>query len=164
MNSNLQNHPYDKSVLYFSKEGELLQVQYARKAGLQGETALCGISAEDEIVVCIPRTKKLQILMDQKVYDKIMRIDKEKFLVFAGLGGDGRSIVEFARNFCVKIASQLNFPPALVSVSNHISQLQHEASLMGNRRPFGVQTLLLGYSPEKKKMEIYFNEPSGKLF
>jgi 20S proteasome subunit alpha 4 len=163
--SSMKMDPYDKMVNVFSDKGELLQVEYARKAGMLGDPILCGVSAVDnEIVVCVPTSKQKHILLDHRSIDKISKIDPNFFLGFSGLGGDGQALVNTMREKCVVHKIRDGFPSSLSWAASKISKLQHKASLQNNRRPFGLQTLLLGRDAKTNKMEIYLIDPSGSYF
>jgi 20S proteasome subunit alpha 4 len=156
---------YDKSILKFSDKGELLQVEYAKKSGLLGETMLCGISKKDhEIVVCIPTSKKSHILIDRKSIDKIARVDENILFAFSGLSGDGRSVINQLREYCVEKSATYQSPVDLRTLSSFLGLYQHSCTLYEEGRPYGIQSLLLGYSNEKKVMEIYLCEPSGEFW
>jgi 20S proteasome alpha/beta subunit len=156
---------YDKSILKFSDKGELLQVEYAKKSGLLGETILCGISEKgQEIVVCIPTSKKNHILLDRKSIDKVTRIDENVFFAFSGLGGDGRAVIEKLRDHCIDKATTYQAPVELRTLSSFLGLHQHSCTLYEERRPYGIQSLLLGFSREKEVMEVYLCEPSGEFW
>jgi 20S proteasome alpha/beta subunit len=152
---------YDKNVNLFSSNGELLQVQYARKAGERGSAVLCSHTSSGEVVVCIPTAKSVQALQDRQSVDKLSKVSEGIWFTFAGLAGDGRALLKAARSFCTEYQSKFGSTPAVRSVARYIGELQHDCTLSGGRRPFGVQVLLIGEDDNKGSLEIYNSEPSG---
>jgi hypothetical protein len=159
--SDSQSVRYDKNVNLFSSTGELLQVQYARNAGLKGSPILCSQTATDEVIVCIPTSPGLQSLQDRRSVDKLAKITDGIWFAFAGLAGDGRALLKASRNFCTEYQSKFGSIPSVRSVARYIGELQHESTLTGGKRPYGVQVLLIGAEDSTGKLAIYSSEPSG---
>ena len=128
----------DKNVNLFSDEGELLQVQYARKAGLQGGSVICATSVNNDVAICIPNSSELPILLDRRSVDKVSKIDDDIWFAFSGLAGDGRALISQARKYCIDYRSQFGCPPTGRNVASIMGQLQHEATLTGSKFCFNV--------------------------
>ena len=154
---------YDKNVNLFSANGELLQVQYAKEAGLKGASILCSHTSDGEVVLCIPTREDTQTLQDRRSVDKVAKISEGMWLAFSGLAGDGRAITKSARNFCNDYQFQFGIIPTVRSVARHIGEEQHESTLTGGRRPYGVQMLLIGQEEEDGELSVYKSEPSGEV-
>jgi 20S proteasome alpha/beta subunit len=152
---------YDKNVNLFSSTGVLLQVQYARNAGMKGSPILCSQTSTNEIVVCIPTSPSMQSLQDRRAVDKLAKISDGIWFAFAGLAGDGRALLKASRNFCTEYQSKFGSIPSVRSVARYIGELQHESTLTGGKRPYGVQVLLIGAEDSTGKLAIYSSEPSG---
>jgi len=153
---------YDKNVNLFSSSGELLQVQYARNAGLRGAPILCSQSAENDIVLCLPTPAAVQTLQDRRSVDKVAKVGDGLWLAFSGLAGDGRALTRAARQFCLDYSSKFGSNPTVRSVARYIGEVQHESTLTGGKRPFGVQVVLIGEDEPDGKLTIYNSDPSGK--
>eukprot|EP01038_Epipyxis_sp_PR26KG_P007220 gene7220-9851_t len=146
----------------FSNDGDLMQVEYARKAGLKGSTVICSSVGTGEVVICIPIAKASSMsLLDRRAVDKISKVSGSIWIIFSGLAGDGKALIREARLFCVNYRSTLGCSPSTRSVANYIAELQHDATLTSGKRPFGVQCIVLGTGSDNKKCEIYLCEPSG---
>jgi 20S proteasome subunit alpha 4 len=160
---------YDKNINIFSNQGELLQVDYALNAALKGETTICAKSKEGEIILCLLRKRSLifhsnsYMLFDRRSVDKVSKIDNNVWVAFSGLLGDGRSLIKQARMFCVSYFSKFGCSPLIGSIAHNIGDLQHEATLLGGRRPFGVQILVIGCDSSEKSFKLFLTNPSGEV-
>lgn len=153
---------YDKNVNLFSSSGELLQVQYARNAGLRGSPVLCSLTSNGEVVVCMPTELKIQALQDRRSVDKLSKVCDGIWFTFAGLAGDGRALLKAARSFSADYQSKFGSVPKVRSVARYIGELQHECTLSGGRRPFGVQVILIGEDDNMGTLKVFNSEPSGE--
>ncbi|RYG97838.1 hypothetical protein EON65_52255 [archaeon] len=125
---------YDKDISKFSSEGRLMQVDYARKAGMRGNSQLAAsIAVAKEIVLVAPTTKKLQILEENTIADKVMRIDENSVLAVSGLAGDGRYVAAQLRAFSLSFWNQFGSLPSTVGLAKVLGGLQHEANLKGGK-------------------------------
>lgn len=133
INGKLRRNTLDKNVNLFSDEGELLQVQYARKAGLQGGSVVCATSSSKDVLICIPNPTELPILLDRRSVDKVSRIDDDIWFAFAGLAGDGRALISQARKYCIDYRSQYGCSPTGRNIASIMGQQQHEATITGSK-------------------------------
>lgn len=152
---------YDKNVNLFSSTGELLQVQYARNAGLRGSPILCSSSSNGEVLICIPTPSYLQALQDRRYIDKLTKVHDGIWFAFSGLAGDGRALMKAARSFCIEYQAKFGSIPSVRSVARYIGEIQHESTLSGGKRPFGVQVILIGEEGNSGNLAIFSSEPSG---
>jgi 20S proteasome alpha/beta subunit len=152
---------YDKNVNLFSPSGDLLQVQYAKNAGLLGGSVLASTSKDGEVILCIPVPLKLQLLQDKRSVDKVSKLSDGLWIAFSGLAGDGRALTKAARAFCLDYQYKFGSVPSVRSVASYIGELQHESTLTGGKRPYGVQTILVGTSDDGKGFSLYCTDPSG---
>lgn len=152
---------HDKNVNLFSSNGELLQVQYAKNAGLKGASVLCSQSAENDIILCVPTPAAVQTLQDRRSVDKVAKIGDGLWIAFAGLAGDGRALIRAARQFSLGYSSKFGSMPTVRSLARFVGETQHESTLTGGKRPFGVQIILIGEEEPGGKLAIYNTDPSG---
>ena len=89
------SNEYDRSVYTFSSEGQLFQIEYARKAVQQGWTTL-GIQVKDGIILASEKkiVNKLQI---PSSLEKITKINDRVICGYSGLLADARSLIDHAR-------------------------------------------------------------------
>jgi 20S proteasome alpha/beta subunit len=129
---------YDKSISLFSPDGDLLQIKYADKAGANGLSLVCIITAANSIVLCSPALPSHN-LMDRRCVDKVSKVDEGIWVAFAGLLGDGRYITRKARQFCNSYQMKFGCRPDVAALAHHIGSLQHEASVKGGKmRPHAL--------------------------
>ena len=92
---------YDRTIVVFSPDGRLLQVEYARQAVKRGSTAI-GITIGNGVILgAIKSSVPLAVSDTSK---KIFEIDDHIGLVGSGILADARNLVEMAR-----VKSQISF-------------------------------------------------------
>lgn len=129
-----RSSPYDLSINWFSDQGELVQVEYARKAATnQGLPTVCGISLSNEVILCSRISNVQHCLLDRRSVDKIARVYDHIFLVSSGLAGDARALLEKARIFCINHQHKFGTRPSVNAVARYIGEIQHEATLGGGK-------------------------------
>ena len=123
---------YDKDITKFSSDGELLQVDYARLAGMRGNPLLAAVVFKSkEVVLLAPSTKKLHTLEEISIADKIMRIDDNSIFAVSGLAGDGRNVASQLRAFSLSFSNQYGSLPSTLGLAKTFGRFQHEANLKG---------------------------------
>ena len=159
---------YDKNVNVFSNEGELLQVEYARKAGRRGSSIICVDCEDNEILLMISSPTKRKAnstvimdmddiddrtsydsydtLLDKRSVDKLSRIHDNLWLAFSGLGGDGRYLLNEARVFSVAFKRNFGFPPTPFSVARELASLQHKSTILRGTTNDDFISYLLHYT------------------
>lgn len=155
---------YDKNVNLFSSNGELMQVQYARNAGLKGAPILCSQTNDGDVILCVPTPADIQTLQDRRSVDKVAQIGDGLWFAFSGLAGDGRALLKYARTFCVDYQMKFGSTPSVRSVARVLGEVQHESTLTGGKRPYGVQVILVGVDDSGSRLSIYTSEPSGNIY
>ncbi|KAJ1463002.1 nucleophile aminohydrolase [Pelagophyceae sp. CCMP2097] len=150
---------YDLSATSFSPDGRIFQVEYATKAVENGGTVI-GLRCKDGVVLGVEKIIFSKMLV-HSANRRVSTIDEHAGIAIAGLGSDGRQIVERAREEC---ASYLDIygslvPPAVVA--NRIADYVHYFTIHGALRPFGAAAVLAAYDAETKQHELYTIEPSG---
>lgn len=153
---------YDKNVNLFSSNGELMQVQYARNAGLKGAPILCSHAVNGDVILCVPTPADIQTLQDRRSVDKVAQIGDGMWFAFSGLAGDGRALLKYARSFCIDYQGKFGSTPSVRSVARMLGEVQHESTLTGGKRPYGVQVILIGVDDSGDGLSIYSSEPSGE--
>lgn len=126
------NHPYDKVNGAFSPNGDLLQLEYARKACKLGSSAIGGIShlESDRAIICLPESpRKLKLLDPRHSTDKIAIVDDNIVVVCAGLVSDAQYLIDEARKYSLGIHSTLGQPASPRSVAMHVAGLFHGRTL-----------------------------------
>ena len=151
---------YDKSAILFSPEGELLQVEYAEKASKKG-ISLIACSIENALILCSPTPSEFDLL-DRRYLDKVSEIWDGLWICSTGLQGDGKALIREARTYCVDFKTQFGCAPSVSAVARHIGEIKHQATLIGGKRPYGVETLVIGYDEDDRTdPKIFMCKSSG---
>lgn len=111
---------------FFSPKGELEQVEYARNAAKQGQTILGGVCINNNVLLCIPTKRYIQKLVDFRKSDKIMKIDKNVYMAFAGIAGDGKALAMKAQKFCISNRAKFGFMLNPFGLAGLIGREQHK--------------------------------------
>ena len=119
---------HDQAVTTFSPKGELLQVQYAQIAADGGEPCVALSCHSGEIVICYPSAPSSSLL-DQRISDKIGRINDGNWAVFSGIAGDGLQILREARDHSSAYESVYGSYPSVQYTAQRIGEIQHSATL-----------------------------------
>jgi proteasome alpha subunit len=148
---------YDRTIVVFSPDGRLLQVEYAREAVKRGSTAI-GIRLKNAVVLGSLKTTASLGVSDS--YRKIYEIDSHIGLVSSGLLSDARDLVEVSR-----VKAQINRitygePISVSSLTRYVSDRKHIVTQYAGMRPYGVGLLIGGVNDEPALFET---DPSGTM-
>jgi len=149
---------YDRTIVVFSPDGRLLQVEYAREAVKRGSTSV-GIRTKDAVV--LGSTKMTSSLGVPESYKKIYEIDSHIGLVSSGLLGDARDLVGVSR-----VKAQINRitygePISVSSLTKSICDRKHMVTQYAGVRPYGVGLLVGGV--DNGNAILYETDPSGTM-
>ncbi len=146
---------YDRTIVVFSPDGRLFQVEYAREAVKAGSTAV-GVVYKDGII--LTAQKKVSKLV--KFSDKIFQIDDHIGLVATGIVADARILVDAARIKAQQSKLIYDEPVSLYSISKFLADRQQLYTQHAGVRPYGVSMLIGGVT---KEPSLYETDPSGLL-
>jgi proteasome alpha subunit len=149
---------YDRTIVVFSPDGRLLQVEYARQMVKNGSTSV-GLKAKDAVI--LGGAKSSAPLAVKDAYKKVYEIDDHIAVVFSGSVSDTRSLVNMGR-----VKSQVNRitygePITVSSLAQYISDRKHLVTQYAGVRPYGVGMLIGGVNSEGPK--LYETDPSGTM-
>lgn len=148
------------SLTTFSKNGTLLQIEYALNRVQNGKIAL-GIRASNGVVIVTDKKLPTPLIVNED-YHKIEMITPQSAFVYSGMGADYRVLVKEGR----KIAQEYflmyhEFIPIRVLVQE-IAEVMQEYTQAGGVRPFGVSLLVAG--GDERHSHLYQVDPSGTFF
>ncbi len=149
---------YDRTIVVFSPDGRLLQVEYARQAVKRGTTAV-GLVMKDGVV--LGATKSSAPLSVTETYKKIFEIDEHIGVVGSGILADARDLVEAAR-----VKAQINRitygePISVQTLAKYLANHKHMATQYAGLRPFGVGLLIGGV--DETGASLFETDPSGTI-
>jgi proteasome alpha subunit len=148
---------YDRSITVFSPEGHLYQVDYASKIIEKGSPAVAVIY-KDGIVVVADKKIFSSLIIPESV-EKIFKIDQHVWIACSGLIGDGRRLVDYARQIAQENRTYYDDPIEIETLVKRIAGIVQYFTQYGGARPFGVSTLTVGIDSLGK--HIFETEPSG---
>ncbi|MEM4025934.1 MAG: archaeal proteasome endopeptidase complex subunit alpha, partial [Sulfolobales archaeon] len=148
---------YDRGITIFSPDGKLYQVEYAAVAVRQGWTII-GIQGRDSAVI-ISEKRKHAPLIDLSDLEKIFIIDTHVGATFAGLGADGRVLIDYARITAIRHRFIYDEPMDIESLVRSIGDLKQIFTQQAGVRPFGVSLIFAGV--DSRGVHVYKTEPNG---
>jgi len=155
--SNNMAQAYDRSITVFSPEGHLYQVDYASKIIEKGSPAVA-ITYKDGIIVVADKKIFSSLVIPESV-EKVFKIDQHAWIACSGLIGDGRRLVDFARQIAQENKTYYDDPIEIETLVKKVASIVQYYTQYGGARPFGVSIITAGIDSLGK--HIYETEPSG---
>ena len=152
---------YDRAAIIFSPEGDLYQVRYAFEAVKKGWTSI-GVRSNEAVVLAAEK-RRLSPLLDLESIEKIYKVDDHVGVVFAGMGSDGRILIDYARLVAVRHRLLYGEPATVDYLAKQIADLKQVYTQHGGVRPFGVALIFGGVNPDGRP-RLLRTDPGGQYF
>ncbi len=150
---------YDRSITVFSPEGHLYQVDYASKIIEKGSPAVA-IIYKQGIIIAADKKIYSSLILPESV-EKVFKVDNHVWTACSGLIGDGRRLVDFARQISQENKSYYDDPIEVETLVKRIASIVQYYTQYGGARPFGVSLIIAGIDSLGK--HIFETEPSGAI-
>ena len=151
---------YDRAITIFSPEGKLYQVEYAFEAVKKGWTTM-GVRTKDAVVLAAEKRKVIP-LIDLSNLEKIYKVDDHIGVTFAGMGSDGRVLVDYARLVAARHRLVYGEPATVEYIVRAVCDVKQAYTQHGGVRPFGVSLIFGGI--DNGSTRLFRTEPGGQYF
>eukprot|EP00331_Platyophrya_macrostoma_P013130 CAMPEP_0176422294 /NCGR_PEP_ID=MMETSP0127-20121128/9654_1 /TAXON_ID=938130 /ORGANISM="Platyophrya macrostoma, Strain WH" /LENGTH=249 /DNA_ID=CAMNT_0017803129 /DNA_START=32 /DNA_END=781 /DNA_ORIENTATION=+ len=149
---------YDTSVITWSPQGKLFQVEYAMEAVKQGSICL-GLRSKKAAVLCSLKRSQSELASYQ---EKIFKIDDYIGMAMAGLTADARVLCKYMRNECLNHKYVFESPHPMKRLINKVAEKSQIKTQRSSKRPYGVGLLVVGIDQDGP--HLYETCPSGNLY
>lgn len=121
--------------------------------------AVVGVRARDAVVLAVERRAAAK-LQDDRTLHKIVRLDENISLAFAGLSADARVLINTGRIECQNFRLTVEDQPSVEYITRTLGQTQQRFTQRGGVRPVGIATIIGGVGADGVP-QLWTTDPSG---
>ena len=156
----MQKSLYDQSILTWSPQGRLYQVEYAMEAVNQGNL-LIGVKSKTHAVLVGFKSAPNEKL--SYFPEKLFKVSNHIGIGIAGLTPDGRLIHQYMKNQCLNYNYTFNSDYPVEKLVNKIAEKSQLRTQNGeNKRPYGVGLLIASY--DRTGPRLFRTCPSANFY
>ncbi len=144
---------YDRTIVVFSPDGRLFQVEYAREAVKRAPPAV-GVTFKDGVVFIARKRESVLVRPGEKIY----KLDDHIATASSGLVADARVLVDVARVRAQQNKLIYDEPVSVSSMAKFIADKQQLYTQYAGVRPYGVSFLIGGVNADG---HLFETDPSG---
>ncbi|MEZ0393914.1 MAG: archaeal proteasome endopeptidase complex subunit alpha [Desulfurococcaceae archaeon] len=149
---------YDRAITIFSPDGRIYQVEYAFESVRRGWTTL-GLKTRSAGVVVVEK-KKTSPLADEKLVQKVFKIDEHVGASYAGVASDGRVLIDYARRQALIYKFYYEEAAPVEYIAKVVCDVKQAYTQHAGVRPFGVSLIFVGV--DDGGTQLFMTEPSGR--
>lgn len=149
---------YDRTIIVFSPDGRLLQVEYARQAVKKGNTSV-GLKTNSAVV--LGAMKNVSDLGVEESHKKVYEIDDHIGVTSSGLLADARELINMARVRAQIHTVTYGTKISVAKATSHIADRKHLVTQYAGVRPYGIGFLIGGV--DDSGTSLFETDPSGTI-
>lgn len=157
MDRELDLNMYDRMPTFFTSEGRLLQVEYAKQASKSGSTAI-GFAAKDGVLIIGYKNTPHKLILTDYI-EKISFINSKVLGTYAGFISDGRLLIDFLRERAQEYKVTYGNDDNIELLLRDLSDVMEYHTRIGGLRPFAVSIIIAGI--DRNEPKVFGIDPSG---
>lgn len=164
------NGQFHKFPGRFDPEGQLIHLEYAKKAVQKYGGSILAIKGIDGIILASSLKRRNQSkLILQSFSQKISVLHDGLVMGTSGLALHSISITELAKSICRGYYEKYLLPIPIEKLSHELASTIHQQSLGTTTIPLGIKVILAGYDSthserDQRSYKIYTIEPDGSYY
>ena len=149
---------YDRTIIVFSPDGRLLQVEYARQAVKKGNTSV-GLKTNSAVI--LGAMKNVSDLGVEESHKKVYELDDHIGVTSSGLLADARELINMARVRAQIHTVTYGTKISVSKATSHIADRKHLVTQYAGVRPYGIGFLIGGI--DESGTSLFETDPSGTI-
>ncbi len=154
---------FDRALTLFNPEGELLQVNYARKSVDNGRPTMAMVGKDSVVFVALRPVEDSDIpLIVPESAEKVFKIDNNIAAAISGFISDGRVLIDKLQELAQQYRVLYDKEADILMLVKDIAFEMQAYTQYGGARPFAVGLLIGGLRDNEPA--LYMIEPGGTYY